>query len=111
MKLVCLASVSMANVTLKNIKKIYPFSGDDIKRNKRKAKAKKKVEIEVPEEEKVKEPDLICADCGRPIKDSKKRDGSVWKAADIAKYTQRGEGRQLCVDCGKVAAAKREKNG
>ncbi|MBQ3252325.1 MAG: sn-glycerol-3-phosphate ABC transporter ATP-binding protein UgpC [Oscillospiraceae bacterium] len=43
----------MANVTLKNIKKIYPFSGDDIKRNKRKAKAKKKVEIEVPEEEKV----------------------------------------------------------
>ena len=53
MKLVCLASVSMANVTLKNIKKIYPFSGDDIKRNKRKAKAKKKVEIEVPEEEKV----------------------------------------------------------
>ena len=43
----------MANVTLKNIKKIYPFSGDDIKRNKRKAKSKKKVEIEVPEEEKV----------------------------------------------------------
>ena len=65
---------------------------------------------DLPEEEKAKEPDLICADCGRPIKDSKKRDGSVWKAADIAKYTQRGEGRQLCVDCGKVAAAKREKN-
>ena len=43
----------MANVILKNIKKIYPFSGDDVKRNKRKAKAKKKVEIEVPEEEKV----------------------------------------------------------
>ena len=41
----------MANVTLKNIKKIYPFSGDDVKRNKR--KAKKKVEVEVPEEEKV----------------------------------------------------------
>ena len=50
----CLASVIMANVTLKNIKKIYPFSGDDVKRNKRKAKAKKKVEVEVPEEEKVK---------------------------------------------------------
>ena len=39
---VCLESESMASVTLKNIKKIYPFSGDDIKRNKRKAKAKKK---------------------------------------------------------------------
>jgi len=43
----------MANVTLRNIKKIYPFSGDDVKRNKRKAKAKKKVEVVVPEEEKV----------------------------------------------------------
>ena len=43
----------MANVTLKNIKKIYPFSGDDIKRNKRKAKAKK-VEEANPEVEKAK---------------------------------------------------------
>ena len=36
----------MASVTLKNIKKVYPFSGDDIKRNKKKeqtlAKLKKK---------------------------------------------------------------------
>ena len=32
----------MATVSLKNIKKIYPFSGDDIKRNKRKAKAAKR---------------------------------------------------------------------
>ena len=47
----CLASESMANVTLKNIKKIYPFSGDDVKRNKR--KAKKADKVEVPEEEKV----------------------------------------------------------
>ena len=34
----------MANVTLKNVKKIYPFSGDDVKRNKKKAKQKNKVE-------------------------------------------------------------------
>jgi len=40
----------MANVTLKNVKKIYPFSGDDVKRNKRKAKSKK---AEDPNEEKV----------------------------------------------------------
>ena len=38
----------MASVSLKNIKKIYPFSGDDIKRNKRKAKKK----VEEPEKEK-----------------------------------------------------------
>jgi len=52
--------------------------------------------------------DLICEDCGRPIRDAKKRDGSPWKAADIAKYTKRGEGRQLCYECGLTAAAKRE---
>ena len=34
----------MSTVSLKNIKKIYPFSGDEIKVNKRKAKRAKKVE-------------------------------------------------------------------
>ena len=33
----------MANVTLKNVKKVYPFSGDDIKRNKKKAKQVEKL--------------------------------------------------------------------
>ena len=28
----------MANLTLKNIKKIYPFSGDDVKKSKKKKK-------------------------------------------------------------------------
>ena len=46
---VCLESESMASLTLKNIKKVYPFSGDDIKKNKKK---KKKDEI-VDEENKV----------------------------------------------------------
>lgn len=49
---------------------------------------------------------VYCADCGRPIRDGKKNDGSVWKAADIAAYTKRGYGRTLCVECGKVAAGK-----
>lgn len=53
----------------------------------------------------------ICADCGRPIRDSKKKDGSVWKAEAIAAYTMRGEGRELCAECGKVAAAKRAEAG
>lgn len=46
-----------------------------------------------------------CADCGRPIRDGKKKDGSPWKAADIAKYTHQEFGRDLCIDCGKVARA------
>ena len=45
---VCLESESMASLTLKNIKKVYPFSGDDIKKNKK----KKKNEV-VDEENKV----------------------------------------------------------
>lgn len=42
----------------------------------------------------------VCAACGKEIKDSKKTDGSVWKAADIAAYTLRKFGKELCVDCG-----------
>ena len=51
---------------------------------------------------------LFCADCGRPIRDSKKRDGSPWKAADIARYTRAFAGRDLCVECGKVEQAKQD---
>lgn len=54
---------------------------------------------------KVVEPPLICADCGRPIKNGKRKDGSVWPASDIAKYTHQEFGRDLCIDCGKVARA------
>ena len=45
----------MASLTLKDVKKIYPFSGDDVKKHKAKEKkAKKKAaEDHVPEEEKV----------------------------------------------------------
>ena len=39
----------MANLTLKNVKKIYPHNGDDAKKNKK----KKKVVIDDPEQEKV----------------------------------------------------------
>lgn len=47
--------------------------------------------------------ELICADCGKPIRDSKKRDGSVWKAVNIAAYTEAFAGRKLCAECGKRA--------
>ena len=52
--------------------------------------------------------DLVCADCGRPIRNSKKKDGSVWKAEEIAAYTKAGFGRCLCADCGLVAAEKKK---
>ena len=39
----------MASVTLKNIKKIYPFNGDDIKRNKKKEQQLKKLQQKDPD--------------------------------------------------------------
>lgn len=51
---------------------------------------------------------LVCADCGRPIRDGRKRDGSVWKAESIAAYTHAFAGRDLCADCGR---AEKEKQG
>lgn len=55
---------------------------------------------DLPECETVEEKH-ICADCGKEITDSKKTSGSVWKSADIAKYTLEKFGRELCADCGK----------
>ena len=49
---------------------------------------------------------LTCEDCGRPIKNGKKKDGSPWYAEEIAAYTKSFSGRCLCIDCGKVAKAK-----
>ena len=43
----------------------------------------------------------ICSECGEPIKDGKKTDGSVWSAKEIAAYTMRKFGRPMCVECGK----------
>lgn len=48
----------------------------------------------------------LCEVCGRPIKNGKKNDGSVWDKYDIATYTKLKYGRELCVDCATVANAK-----
>lgn len=67
---------------------------------------------DLPEEEKPKERPqeqpqaIICEDCGRPIRDGKKNDGTAWRASEIAYYTKRKYGREICIDCGKVAAGK-----
>lgn len=43
----------------------------------------------------------ICADCGNEIKDSKKSSGAPWSSKDIAAYTLKRFGRELCAECGK----------
>ena len=50
--------------------------------------------------------EIFCEDCGRPIRDSKKKDGSPWYAAEVAAYTKSFSGRCLCADCGKVERSK-----
>lgn len=53
------------------------------------------------------EPDgFFCAECGRPIRDGKKTDGSVWPAENVAAYTKLRFGKTLCVECGTIAAEK-----
>ena len=48
-------------------------------------------------------PPVICSDCGQTIRDSRKRNGEIWAAQDIAKYTQLRFDRPLCADCGAKA--------
>ena len=56
---------------------------------------------DLPEAEPTEEEKHICAVCGNPITDSKKTNGSVWKASEIAAYTLRKMGKEMCVDCAK----------
>lgn len=56
-------------------------------------------------EEKYTKTDLICAACGNPIRDGRKKNGNIWPAAQIAKVTKERFGRTLCEDCGKAAAS------
>lgn len=51
-----------------------------------------------------KRPGLVCADCGRPILDGERKDGSRWPAEQVAAYTSRKFGRELCAECGAKAA-------
>ena len=41
---------SMASVTLKNIKKVYPFNGDDAKKKKKKGEPEKKTNLQITDE-------------------------------------------------------------
>ena len=43
--------------------------------------------------------EYTCAQCGKAIRDGKKKDGSAWKAGEIALYAQKRYDRQLCFVC------------
>lgn len=43
--------------------------------------------------------EYTCAQCGKTIRDGKKKDGNTWKAGDIALYAQKRYDRQLCFEC------------
>ena len=60
------------------------------------------------QEEPAPKEELICADCGKPIRSRKRKDGSIWYADEIAKYTHTIAGRDLCVECGKAEQARQE---
>lgn len=47
--------------------------------------------------------ELKCVDCGATIIDTKKKDGSQWKAPDIAQYSTVNFGRCLCPACQRKA--------
>lgn len=40
-----------------------------------------------------------CSECGNQIMMSTKKDGSIWKASEIAEYSKKRYGKPMCVDC------------
>lgn len=59
---------------------------------------------DLPEEEKANTPACMCEECGNEIQSVKKRDGTPWGAADIAAYSRKRFGKQLCAECQRAAA-------
>lgn len=47
-----------------------------------------------------------CEVCGKTITNSKKKNGEVWEAADIAKYTKSKFGKTMCAECAKKEVTK-----
>lgn len=69
------------------------------------ASGRTKYNADTPEQDE----EYTCAQCGKTIRDGKKKDGSVWKAGDIALYAQKRYDRQLCFEClGKEIKAEME---
>lgn len=43
----------------------------------------------------------LCEECAAEIRPTKNKDGSIWKAADVAEYSKKRFGRYLCPICQK----------
>lgn len=54
-------------------------------------------------DKKQEETKFMCEECTLEIKPTKNKDGSIWKPADVAAYSKRRFGRQLCPACQKKA--------
>ena len=63
---------------------------------------------DLPEDDKPKEDNggfvskatpYTCSECGSQIMMDSKKDGSIWKASEIAEYSKLRYGKPLCVDC------------
>lgn len=44
-------------------------------------------------------PTPVCTDCGKPLKNGKRLDGTVWSVEDVKAYSERAYGVCLCPDC------------
>lgn len=53
----------------------------------------------------------MCSRCGAEIKPTKKRDGSIWDAANIAKYSKRRYNAVYCPACMKAVDAENGNGG
>ena len=57
----------------------------------------------------VKDDMKLCHRCGRPIRDTEDKSGTVWSAEDIAKITLENYGDPLCFKCLREIKAKKTK--
>ena len=53
---------------------------------------------------------IECTNCGLPVTATAKKNGELWNAADIAKYSSGRFGRVLCARCMKAAQAVEKRN-
>jgi hypothetical protein len=55
---------------------------------------------DLPEAERV---DIVCEGCGGLVVDTPKRNGEIWKAAEMKAYSERKYHKCLCANCMKDA--------
>lgn len=53
------------------------------------------------------EADILCESCGQKITSTKKRNGEIWPAEQVAEYARSRYGKALCPACMKEAEAQR----